>query len=194
MPENQSLDAFIAELASYVKAVKPTLIVIDSLSAFENMYKQEMFLFTKRLSSLLRSHKITSIFSILTSQQPGFDLTGFGVSSIFHNIILLRYVEVEGVLKRSVLLLKMRATLHDQSILEFAIDSNGGIKIIGAMVNYEGILSGIARKNYEKFMSKEQLIESRQREQRIKRRAKFDVGQKKLSGVTNTSIGKKRKK
>lgn len=193
IPENQSLDAFIAELESRIKDIKPSLIVIDSLSAFENMYKQELYLFTKRLSSLFKLHRITSIFNILTSQQPGFDLTGFGVSSIFHNIVLLRYVEIEGVLKRSLLVLKMRASLHDHSILEFTIDSNGGIKIVGAIINYEGILSGIARKSYELFMSKEKKIEARQREQKATRKAKFDARQKKVSSTRRASGGMRKK-
>ena len=135
MPENQSPDAFIFELASHIKAIKPSRIVIDGLSTFKHLYNPEMYLIAKRLSNLIRTHNATSIFTILTNQQSGLNVTSVGLSSIFHNIILLRYVEAEAQLKRSMLILKMRASLHDQSILQFSIVRKVGIKILGTMTD-----------------------------------------------------------
>ena len=132
MPENQSPDAFIFELASHIKAIKPSRIVIDGLSAFKHLYNPEMYLIAKRLSNLTRTHNATSIFTILTNQQSGLNVTSIGLSSTFRrDIILLRYVEAEAQLKRSMLILKMRASVHDQSILQFSIVEKEGIKILG---------------------------------------------------------------
>jgi circadian clock protein KaiC len=181
VPENQSPDTFIYELASQIDVIGPTLVVIDSLTAFEHLYKQEMYLVTKRLSNLFRTHNITSIFTILTSQRAGLNITTLGLSSVFHNIVLLRYVEAEVELKRSMLILKTRASPHDHSILEFSISSNGGIKILGSMTDYVGILSGIAQKDYERYIERERKIENREREQRIKRKASFEAHQKRIS-------------
>jgi circadian clock protein KaiC len=177
-PENQSPDALIAELDSKVQALKPSIVFIDSVTAFEHLYKPEMYRITKRLSYLFRKQGITSIFSILTTQQSGLNLSTWGLSSIFHNIILLRYVEAEAQLKRSMLILKIRASPHDQSILEFSISSKGGIRILGSMTDYVGILSGIAHNRYGQYLKKEQKIENREKEQRQKRKTKFEESQK----------------
>jgi circadian clock protein KaiC len=181
IPENQSPDAFIAALASKVKTIKPSRIVLDGLSSFEHLYHEEVYLIAKRLVNLTQSLEITSIFTILTDQQAGLNITSLGLSSIFQNIILLRYVEADAQLKRSMLILKMRASNHDQSILQFSIVSKTGLKILGKMSEYEGILSGIAQKAYRKFLDKEQKIQIKQTAERDKRRYAFEGRQKKIS-------------
>jgi circadian clock protein KaiC len=180
-PENQSPDAIIAELASQIEAIKPAVVFVDSLTAFEHLYKEETYMITKRLSNLFRRHGITAVLSIITPQQMGLNITSFGVSSIFHNIVLLRYVEIEGQLKRSIIILKVRASPHDLSILEFTINSKGGIKVLGPITEYVGILGGTAQKNYDRFMKKEREIENKENERRQKRKAKFYASQNRLS-------------
>lgn len=194
MPENQSPDAFIFELASHIKEIKPSRIVIDGLSAFKHLYTPEMYLIAKRLSNLTRTHNATSIFIILTNQQSGLNVTSFGLSSIFHNIILLRYVEAEAKLKRSMLILKMRASLHDQSILQFSIVSKGGIKILGTMTEYVGILSGMAQKRYQRYLDTERKRQSKEETKRQKRKAKNEVRQKQIRAKDKSAKLKRRGK
>jgi circadian clock protein KaiC len=187
-PENKSPDAFIFELASLIRAIRPTVVFIDSLTAFEHLYEQEAYLITKRLSNLFIDNNITSIFSILTPQQMGLNITTLGLSSIFHNIILMRYVEAEAQLKRSMLILKARASPHDASIFEFSINSSGGIKILGAMTEYEGILSGIAQKHYEQYLTKERKTQAKQKVQMRNRKLKFQRHQKELSKKQKSKV------
>jgi circadian clock protein KaiC len=181
IPENQSPDAFILALSSHIEAVKPSRIVLDGLSAFEHLYSQEMYLIAKRLVNLTQTHGITSIFTILTDQESGLKVTSFGLSSIFHNIILLRYVEADAQLKRSMLILKMRASSHDQSILQFSIQSKTGLNILGTMSEYQGIMSGIAQKVYQSYLDKEQKIQAKQIAEREKRKARLVAQQKRIS-------------
>jgi circadian clock protein KaiC len=180
-PENQSPDAFISALASHIEAIRPSRIVIDGLSTFEHLYSQETYLITKRLVNLMGSYGITSIFTILTDQESGLNISSFGVSSIFHNIILLRYVEAEAQLKRSMLILKMRASNHDHSILQFLIQNKTGLKIAGTMNEYEAIMSGIAQKVYQRYLDKEKKIQDKQSKEHEKRKADLDSRQKKVS-------------
>ena len=180
-PENQSPDAFISELGSRIESLRPSLLVLDGLSTFKHMYNQEMYSITKRLVNLIESYGITSIFTFLTDQESGPRLTSHGIFSIFQNIILLRYVEADAQLKRSMLILKMRASSHDQSILQFAILSKIGLKILGDMKEYQGILSGIAQKVYQRYLEKEEKIQERETKDREKRKAKLNSRQKKIS-------------
>jgi circadian clock protein KaiC len=196
LPENQSPDAFIFELASQIKAIKPSRIVIDGLSAFKHLYNPEIYLIAKRLSNLTRTHNATSIFTILTNQQSGLNVTSVGLSSIFHSIILLRYVEVEAKLKRSMLILKMRASVHDQSILQFSIVEKEGIKILGTMTEYVGILSGIAQPTYQRYVgdNREQKRQSKEETERRKRKSKNEVRQKQIHAKDNSAKLKRRRK
>ncbi len=144
--EDDSPDALIGSLAAEIKRTKAKRLVIDSLSAFESKYRDELYIITKRLVSLIQEYRLTAIITILTTQKSGFEVSGLGLSSLLQNIILLRFVEIQGRMRRILVILKMRGTKHDESILEFKITSPNGAKIIGPMDrDYMGIFTGIAR-------------------------------------------------
>ena len=146
-PWDDSPDALIANLAATIERTKAKRLVIDGLSAFENKYKNDMHTIANRFISLIQQYKITALITILTTQKSGFELSGLGLSSLFQNIILLRYVEVQGRLKRVLLVLKMRGTQHDESILEFRISKDNGVEIVGPIdSNYVGIFTGVAQR------------------------------------------------
>ena len=146
-PWNDSPDALIASLAANIERTKAKRLVIDGLSAFENKYKNDMHTIARRFISLIQQYKITALITMLTTQKSGFEISGLGLSSLLQNIILLRYVEVQGRLKRILLVLKMRGTQHDESILEFRISKDHGIKIIGPIgSDYVGIFTGVAQR------------------------------------------------
>jgi len=185
IPENQSSDAFISELASNIDTIKPSRIVVDGLSGFTYSHNQEMYLIAKRLCNLFRSKEITSIITILQSQQPGITITSLGLSSIFQNIIVIRYFEVESQIKRSMLILKMRSSNHDQSIIEFLIVSDRGIKIVGPMKEYTGIMSGIAQKTYQRSADMEHKIKFKENMDRRKRKQKLPIDLKEIAKKKN---------
>ena len=196
--ENQSPDAFISMLANEIEKIKPKRMVIDSLSAFEHVFSKDMYSITKHLVALIKRYSITTVFVILTTQQAGINLTDFGISSLFQNIILLRYVEVEGKMKRSMLLLKMRATSHDNSILEFTISNNRGIIMVGAMDKYVGILTGVAHRIQKQYDEDEEKISKRESVEKQKRFEEFqakeydiEIQQKKLRDERRMDLEKR---
>jgi circadian clock protein KaiC len=201
--ENQSPDEFISELEKQIVKIKPTRIVVDSLSAFEHQYKDQLYIITKRITNLIRKHQLTAMFIILTTQSDGLKLTDLGISSLFHNIFLLRYVEAEYRMKRSMLILKMRATHHDQSILEFVITDNG-MRILGIMDDYGDILKDVVQP-YKEVQKKEELtlheeemksriaeykareMEIRNREKREKNKRKQEL-EKNLNNIHKNNV------
>lgn len=52
-------------------------------------------------------------------------ITESDISTNTDIIILLRYVEVYGAIRRGIAVLKMRGSQHDKDIREFTIDDNG---------------------------------------------------------------------
>jgi circadian clock protein KaiC len=192
VPENQSPDEFIVELEKQILKIKPTRIVIDSLSAFEHQYKDQLYIITKRISNLLRKYQLTAMFIILTTQSNRLNLTDLGISSLFHNIFLLRYVEAEYRMKRSMIILKMRATHHDESIMEFVITDNG-IRILGRMGDYIGILTGIPQPAYKEFQKKEEEITLQEEEERKIRLADFNAQEMEIQNRKNKEKIKRKK-
>ena len=172
--EHQSPDEFLEELEKQIIKIRPKRIVIDSLSSFEHEYKDEMYLITKRTVSLIRKYHLTAIITIQNIQPREINITDLGISSLFHNIILLRYVEAKSKIKRSLILLKMRASYHDNSILEFVISNDDGLEIIDTINEYEGILPDTSQGGYteSRLMKDEKTIQ--QQEDRKKRLAEFE--------------------
>ena len=65
---------------------------------------------------------------------------GFGVEEFMaDSIIMMRYVEVDGLIKRCIAILKMRETNHDMNIREYVINQKG-IEIKDRMSGVDGLL------------------------------------------------------
>lgn len=145
--EDDNPDALITSLAAEIKRTNARRLAIDSLSAFESKYKNDIYIIARRLVSLVQEHHLTAIITIFTTQKSGFEISGLNLSPLFQNIILLRFVEIQGRMKRVLAILKMRRTEHDESILEFRISSGKGAIIVGPIdKDYMGIFTGVARR------------------------------------------------
>src|SRR5687768_11807442 len=72
----------------------------------------------------------------------GTSATEAHISTICDSIILLRYVEMFGEMRRGITVLKMRGSPHDKNIREFNIDG-AGMHIQGPFRTLSGILGGI---------------------------------------------------
>ena len=63
------------------------------------------------------------------------------VSTLTDTIILLRYVELQGAVRRGLAVLKMRGSAHDHEIREFTIGQDG-LEVLEPFRNLGGILRG----------------------------------------------------
>jgi circadian clock protein KaiC len=71
----------------------------------------------------------------------GSSITEAHISTLTDSIILLRYVEMFGEMKRGLTVLKMRGSMHDKRIREFTIDAKG-MHLGDPFHNVSGILAG----------------------------------------------------
>jgi circadian clock protein KaiC len=71
----------------------------------------------------------------------GTSVTEAHISTLTDSIILLRYVEIFGEMRRGITILKMRGSQHDKEIREFTIDDRG-MHIGKPFRNVSGILAG----------------------------------------------------
>lgn len=68
-----------------------------------------------------------------------------GTSFLNDAIIIQRYVELDGELRRAMAVVKVRSSQHSKELREYEISSNGGIVVGAPLRGYEGLLAGRPR-------------------------------------------------
>ena len=142
-PDVSGLEDWLVTIQAIITDFKPQRVALDSLSALENVGTVKAFReFVIGLTSFIKHQEITGMFTSTTGSLMGGDsITESHISTLTDSIILLRYVEMFGEMKRGLTVLKMRGSWHDKAIREFTIDK-GGMEMGRAFGNVTGILSG----------------------------------------------------
>ena len=142
-PETTGLESHFVSMRDKIERFKPQRVVIDSISALERVSTFKGFReFLLTMNTLLKENGITILYTANTPNLIGSEsVTESNISTNTDLIILLRYVEIYGEVKRGLTVLKMRGSKHDKDIREFII-SDRGMKIGKPFRNVTGILSG----------------------------------------------------
>lgn len=142
-PEVMGLEDHLIRAKSAIEDFKPNRIAVDSLSALERVSTIKGFReFVIGLTAYLKHEEIAGLFTATTSSLlGGSSITETHISTITDLIILLRYVESYGEMRRGLTVLKMRGSHHDKDIREFNIDGDG-MHIGSPFRNVSGILAG----------------------------------------------------
>jgi circadian clock protein KaiC len=142
-PDISGLEDWLVTIQAIIEDFKPQRVALDSLSALENVGTVKAFReFVIGLTSFIKHQEITGVFTSTTGSLMGGDsITESHISTLTDSIVLLRYVEMFGEMKRGLTVLKMRGSWHDKAIREFTIDK-GGMTMGRPFGNVTGILSG----------------------------------------------------
>jgi circadian clock protein KaiC len=142
-PEVAGLEDWLVRIKSIVEEFRPTRVALDSLSALERGGSNKGFReFVIGISSFLKQQEITGLFTSTTpTLMGGTSITESHISTLTDSIILLRYVETFGEMRRGMTVLKMRGSAHDTDIREFTIDQDG-MHFGRAFRHVTGILAG----------------------------------------------------
>jgi circadian clock protein KaiC len=120
------------------------LVVIDSLNSYMSSMPEEQAL-TLHLHELLAYLGNQGVTTILVMAQHG--LVGdtqapLDVSFLADTIILLRYFEAGGQVRKAISVLKNRSGRHETTIREYRL-AKGGITVGGAIREFRGVLTGV---------------------------------------------------
>jgi circadian clock protein KaiC len=142
-PDVSGLEDWLVTIQAIINDFRPQRVALDSLSALENVGTIKAFReFVIGLTSFIKHKEITGMFTSTTGSLMGGDsITESHISTLTDSILLLRYVEMFGEMKRGLTVLKMRGSAHDKAIREFTI-GKGGMQMGRAFKNVTGILSG----------------------------------------------------
>lgn len=153
-PAEMSPGEFTKLVRDAVQKSGVKLVVIDSLNGYLNAMPEENFL-TLHLHELLGFLGECGVVTIIVMAQHG--LIGPSMSSaadisyLADCVILLRYFEAEGGLRKAISVLKKRSGNHERMIREYGMRSNEGIYVGEALHQFRGILTGVpvARHDFE---------------------------------------------
>ena len=146
-PLDLSVDEALAAILESVERLKATRVVIDSLSGFEvalaPTFRED---FRESLYRLVGALTATGVTVFMTAEMlEGFSEVRFTtekISFITDEIIIQRYVEIEGELRRVMAVIKMRGSDHSHHFRSYEVTSNG-VVVGGPLTEYDSIITGI---------------------------------------------------
>lgn len=142
-PAELSPGEFSATVRSAVEKAHARMVVIDSLNGFLQAMPEEHFL-TLQLHELLTFLRQRGVLTLLLMAQHGF--VGHmevpaDVSYLADTVMLTRYFEASGRVRKALSIVKKRSGTHEDTIREFAVTATG--LVVGEpLSNFHGVLTG----------------------------------------------------
>jgi circadian clock protein KaiC len=144
-PVELSVDQHAETIRQWVVETGARRIVMDSLKDIE-LATPDKVRYKDYIYSMVNEFRRHGITSLLTSEIPemfgNFTVSEYGVSFVTDNVVLMRYVEMEGHVARALSVLKMRGSDHDKSVREYRITAEAGIGVMQPFVDYDTVLTG----------------------------------------------------
>jgi circadian clock protein KaiC len=135
---------FAHRVRERVDTAKAKTVVIDSLNGYQAAMPQENAL-VLHIHELLQYLNRQGASTFLTVAQHGLvgDMKApVDVTYLADTVILLRYFEALGKVRRAISIIKKRTGAHEETIREFRIGSNG-LSLGGPLEGFQGILRGV---------------------------------------------------
>lgn len=128
----------------HVEQATTGVVVLDSLSGYQNAMPQEQFMLLQ-MHELLTYLNKRGIVTILVLAQHG--LVGAMQSSVdltylSDTVLMLRFFEAAGKIRRAISVLKKRTGRHEESIREYRIDATG-VRVGPPLNEFQGIMTGV---------------------------------------------------
>jgi circadian clock protein KaiC len=120
------------------------MVVLDSLTGYQNAMPEETFL-TLQMHELLTYLGLQGVVSILVLAQHGLVgpmQTPVDLTYISDTVVMLRFFEAQGRIRRSLSVMKKRTGPFESTIREFAI-APGGLRVGQALEQFQGVLTGV---------------------------------------------------
>jgi len=122
------------------------LVVIDSLNGYLQAMADEKQL-TVQLHELLSYLANLGVATVLVMAQHG--LTGtmqspVDVSYVADTVVMLRYFETAGRIRKAISVLKKRSGAHEDTIRELTL-GQGGVRVGAPLSQFLGVLTGVPR-------------------------------------------------
>ena len=163
-PAEVSPGQFVSLVRGAVEARGAKIVVIDSLNGYLNAMPEERALSAHmhELASYLRQRGVVAIIIMAQHGLIGHMQSTVDVSYIADAVVLTRFFEAEGSVRKALSVVKKRASAHEDSIREFRITSNG-IRVGEPLRGFRGILTGVPEYDAAQLLRSDDDGEARRR-------------------------------
>lgn len=120
-----------------------SMVVLDSLSGYQHAMPEEQFVLLQmhEMLTYLNQQGILTFLILTQSGMVGHMQSPVDITYLADSVLLLRFFEAEGEIRRALSVIKKRTGAHEPSIRELIIQGSG--LSVGAKLNgFRGILSG----------------------------------------------------
>jgi len=147
-PLDLSVDETMLAILDAIKQVGAKRVVVDSLVGFEMAlapsfradFRESLY----RMIGALTGAGITILSTAEVEDNfTSFQFSHYAVSFLTDDIIRLRYVEIDGQLRKILVVIKMRGGNHSKDIREYIINDAGVVIIEPRTTDYAHLISGL---------------------------------------------------
>src|ERR1700734_2192323 len=149
-PLDLSVDETMQSILDAVQKVGAKRLVIDSLAGFEMAlspgfradFRESLY----RMIFALTGIGVTILSTVEVDESfTEFPFSTYSISFLTDDIIRLRYVCIDGQLRKILVVIKMRGGKHSNDIREYEITSAGLVISDERLMDYQGLITGIPR-------------------------------------------------
>jgi circadian clock protein KaiC len=144
-PTEMSPGEFAAIVRQDVEQGGASMVVVDSLNGYLNAMPHEQFL-AAQLHELLSYLGHRGVATMMVVGQQGIVgahmTTPVDASYLADSIMVFRFFEAEGALRKAISVTKKRGGAHENTIRELTIDGQG-VRVGKALSEFHGVLTGV---------------------------------------------------
>jgi circadian clock protein KaiC len=150
-PLDLSVDETMQEILDAIKRVGAKRLVIDSLVGFEMAlapgFREDFRESLYRMIGALTGAGVTILSTVEVEDTfTAMSFSHYTISFLTDDVIRMRYVEIDGQLRKVMVVIKMRGGNHSKDIREYVITDNGVVVIHPRSTDYDGLTTGIPRR------------------------------------------------
>jgi circadian clock protein KaiC len=120
------------------------VVVLDSLTGYQHAMPEEQFMMLQmhEMLTYLNQQGVLTFLILTQSGMIGQMVSPVDITYLSDSVLLLRFFEAEGEIRRALSVVKKRTGSHESSIREMKID-HGGIRVGEKLSGFRGVLTGV---------------------------------------------------
>ena len=147
-PLDLSVDETMQAILDAVKRTNAKRVVIDSLVGFEMAlapgFREDFRESLYRMIAALTGAGVTILTTVeIEDTFTAMQFSHYTISFLTDDIIRLRYVEIEGQLRKVIVVIKMRGGNHSKDIREYIINHKGMVVVGPRQTEYARLTTGL---------------------------------------------------
>ena len=128
-----------------VESEEVKVVVLDSLNGYMNAMPDDDFLHLHlhELITYLNQHGVLTIMILAQHGLVGAMGTPVDVSYLADSVVITRFFEAVGSIRKAVSIVKKRSGAHENTVRELTLSSERGVLVGAPLVEFQGVLTGV---------------------------------------------------